>query len=91
LFDAIVVIGELKSPVYPKELDAPLCACFGFTYEDVEADVREGAPARIRGLLAKSQSREARCESLAADGRCCIRAVQELYLKLRSQASISGG
>jgi hypothetical protein len=86
LFEAVVLADELKAPVYPKELDAPICACFGFDYDDVEADVRDGAPTRIRELLAKSQSSEARCAELAADGRCCMAAVQELYMKLRTPA-----
>jgi len=74
---------ELTQPVYPKNFDAPLCACFGFQYDDVEADVRDGVPTRIRELLAKSKTPEAHCQSLAADGRCCMATVQELYMKLR--------
>lgn len=85
LFDAVVQVSELKAPIYPHDLNAPLCACFGFTYDDVEADVREGTPTRIRQLLARSKSGEARCQTLAADGRCCMSAVQELYMKLRSR------
>jgi hypothetical protein len=84
-FDAIVLVDELQSPVYPKDLDAPICACFGLTYDDIEADVRDGSPTRIRDLLAKSKSPAANCSTLAADGRPCIGAVQELYMKLRSQ------
>ena len=86
LFEAQVTTDELQAPVYPKELDAPICACFGLTYDDVEADMQAGQPTRIRALLARSQSSEARCEALAADGRCCMGAVQELYQKLRQQA-----
>jgi hypothetical protein len=82
-WDAVIAVSELKSPVYPKDLDAPMCACFGFTYDDVAADVREGKPTRIRELLAKSRSPEAHCKLLAADGRCCISAVTELYTKLQ--------
>ena len=87
LFGAVVHMGELKAPVYPYDPNAPLCVCFGLTYDDVEADVREGKPARIRELLAKSKSNEARCHALAADGNCCIGAVQELYMRLRSQSA----
>jgi hypothetical protein len=83
LFDAVVMRDELKALIYPFELDAPICACFGLSYDDVEADVRDGAPRRIRELLAKSKSPAARCESVAADGRCCMPAVQELYMRLR--------
>ena len=86
LFDAVVMMDELKGPVYPHDLDAPICACFGLTYDDVEADVREGTPTRVRGLLAESKSAEARCASIAADGRCCMGAVQELSLRLRAES-----
>ena len=83
-FDEIVRADELTSPVYPKDFDAPLCACFGFTYGDVEADVRDDQPTRIRALLAKSKSPEAHCQLVAAAGRCCMSSVQELYLRLRA-------
>jgi hypothetical protein len=86
-FDAVVTMDELKAPVYPYDPDAPICACFGLTYDDVEADVRDVTPARIRALLAKSKSPDARCPTLAADGRCCMSAVQELYMRLRSQTA----
>jgi len=50
-------------------------------------DVREGTPTRIRAVLARSQAGEARCHMLAADGRSCMGALQELYMRLRSQSS----
>jgi Zinc binding domain len=87
LFGGVVLMDELNAPIYPYDLNAPLCACFGLTYDDVEADVRDGKPARIRELLARSKSNEARCHTLAADGTSCIGAVQELYMRLRSQAA----
>jgi hypothetical protein len=86
-FGSIVRMHELKSPVYPYDPYAPICACFGVTYDDVEADVRDGVPNRIRELLAKSRSPEANCQNLAADGRCCMTAVQELYMRLRTSAA----
>ncbi len=86
LLESVVRIEELRAPVYPYDLDAPICACFGLTYDDVEADVQEGEPARIRQLLAKSQSSDAQCQTRAADGTCCMREVQKLYLTLRSKS-----
>lgn len=83
IFEAVVTIDELKHPVYPKDLDAPICVCFGLTYDDVEADVADPQPTRIRALLAKSKTTDAQCQVLAADGQCCMKAVQELYMKLR--------
>ena len=87
MFDRVVAVDELTSPAYPKDLDAPICPCFGFGMEEIEADVRDGIPTRIRGLLAKSKSTEAQCRTLAMDGRCCMREVQRLYIKLREQAA----
>ena len=80
LFESSVSVNELKAPVYPKDADAPICACFGFTVEDLEADVADGTPTRIRELLARSKSSDANCRLLAADGQCCMREVQRLYM-----------
>lgn len=80
LFESSVSVNELQTPVYPKDADAPICACFGFTIEDLESDVTDGQPARIRELLAKSKSNGANCRVLAADGQCCMREVQRLYM-----------
>lgn len=85
LFEMTVLVEELKGPVYPKDLDAPICACFGLNYDDVEADVQSDSPTRVRALLARSKTAEAQCATLASDGRCCMAAVQELYMRLRAQ------
>ncbi len=81
LFERAVEVGGLKGSVYPKDIDAPICACFGFTLDDVDADVRQGQPTGIRELLAKSESSEAQCQAQAADGRCCMPVVQRLYVR----------
>jgi hypothetical protein len=85
LFESVVLVSELRQPIYPYDLDAPICACFGFTYDDVEADARDSKPARIRQLLARSTTSEARCAALAVDGRCCMAEVQKLYMRLISK------
>ncbi len=80
LFESRVSVDELRTPVYPMDSEAPICPCFGFTIDDLEADVAEGMPTRIRELLAKSKSDDANCRVLAADGQCCMREVQRLYM-----------
>ena len=85
-FEAVVTAGALLHPVYPKDPTAALCACFGLTMEDVEADVDDGTPRRIRELLVKSKSAAARCEELSPTGRSCIPEVQRCYFKLRGGA-----
>ena len=82
-FEAVVAVASLARSVFPKDPAAPLCACFGLTMEDVEADVAEGTPTRIRELLAKSKGPDARCEELSPTGRSCIPDVQRCYFKLR--------
>jgi hypothetical protein len=85
-FEATVLTDSLAHPVYPKDPRAPLCACFGLTIDDVEADIAEGTPTRIRALLAKSKSPAARCAELSPTGRSCIADVQRCYFKLRGGA-----
>ena len=82
-FEAAVTADALVRPVYPKDPAAPLCPCFGLTIEDVEADVDEGTPRRIRELLAKSKTPAVRCVELSPTGRTCIPEVQKCYFKLR--------
>jgi hypothetical protein len=67
--------------VYPKDPTAPICACFGLTRDDIEADVREGAPTRTKAVLQKAKSPEARCMHTAANGRSCVAYVQKYYLQ----------
>lgn len=83
LFESVVTTDELNGPVTPKDADAPLCACFGLTRADVEADAAEPVPVRIRALVVRSQSAEAQCATLAANGQCCLPEVRRLYLRLR--------
>jgi Zinc binding domain len=82
-FEATVAVGDLVKPVYPKDAAAPLCSCFGLRMEDVEDDVAEGTPRRIRELLAKSKTPAARCDELSPTGRSCMPDVQKCYFKLR--------
>ena len=85
-FEAVVPVEALTKAVYPKDPAAPLCPCFGLTMDDVEADVAEGTPTRIRALFAQAKSPEARCDELSPTGRSCIPDVQRCYFKLRGGA-----
>ncbi|MBW3598085.1 MAG: hypothetical protein KY475_12505 [Planctomycetes bacterium] len=81
LLERVVTVAELQQAVYPKDPSAPVCACFGFGRDEIDADVAERSPTRIRELLAKSKSSDARCAVLAADGQCCMAEVQRLYIR----------
>ena len=83
------VVGDdlaLRRPVYPKDLESPICGCFGFTREEIEQDVQEGVATRCRELLAKAKSPQARCAVMAADGRSCVPEVQRYFMKCRVAA-----
>src|SRR5262249_62252061 len=56
LFDRVVEEANVKTPVYPKNAEAPLCSCFGLTCEDVDEDIREGRVARTRACIEKAKS-----------------------------------
>jgi hypothetical protein len=81
MFERVALVESLRRPVWPKDVEAPLCGCFGLTRDDVEADIREGVPTRVRALLARSKSPEARCAAMSADGRCCMPHVQRYYMQ----------
>jgi len=80
-----IAVDELLHPVYPKDPDATLCECFGFSQAEIDADLDEGTPVRIRALLQRSQSSEARCASHAPDGRCCLTEIKRIYMKERER------
>lgn len=75
---------QLLHPLYPKDPAAAICPCFGLTEDDVEQDIREGIPRRIRELLVKSKSAAAHCVTAAANGRCCVPEVQRYYFRRKA-------
>lgn len=81
LYDRTVFVGELRQPVFPKSIDAPICPCFGFTVEELDAAIELRSPLAVRELLAKSKTSAANCSVLAASGRCCLQEVQKLYIR----------
>ncbi len=83
MFERRVTSDALRHGVYPKDTAAPICGCFGMTCDDILADVREGVVTRVRELLAKAKSSEARCRTMAADGQSCVGEVQRYYMKQR--------
>ena len=84
-FKRVVLAAELSRPVYPKDPRAPVCACFGLTLDQIERDAAEGVVARVREIIEKSKSPQARCTDLAANGRPCTGYVQKCYLKRRAK------
>jgi hypothetical protein len=86
-FERVVLVADLKKPAYPKDPDAPICACFGLTRHDIEQDVREGVVTRVKAILEKAKSPEARCAATAANGQPCVAYVQKYYMQCRNAKS----
>jgi CopZ-like zinc binding protein len=83
LFDRIAPVDRLINAAYPKDPTAPLCRCFGLTVDDVETDIRSGSVERIRAVIERSRTPEARCHIAAPDGRCCVPEVQRYYFRAK--------
>jgi hypothetical protein len=87
-FERVITVDEVARSVYPKDPSAPLCACFGFTLDDIEADLAENGVARTKALVARAKGADAHCLTAAADGRSCVAEVQRCYMRLREGGSV---
>jgi hypothetical protein len=83
LFDRVVEESAVRTPVYPKNPSAPLCACFGLTCEEVEQDIDEGVVTRTRACIERAKSKEAHCGTAAPSGQSCVAEVQRYYMQHR--------
>ncbi len=82
-FERSVSIEGLVQPIYPKDAQAPICACFGLTIEDIEADIAEGVVTRVKAAVARAQTPEAACSLKAANGQSCVAEIQKCFLRRR--------
>jgi hypothetical protein len=85
-FERFVTIEALARPAYPKDPDAPICACLAVSCDVIDEDIREGSAARTRALIERANSSEARCAQLAPGGQSCVAAVQRYFMKRRGGA-----
>jgi hypothetical protein len=86
-FERVVPTSEFDRPIYPKSPEAPICACFGLTTDDIERDVREGVVTRTKAGVQRANSAEAHCSTAAANGVSCVAEVQRCYMRLREHAT----
>jgi len=84
VFNRSLGTDSLRRCVYPKDPNAPICGCFGFTQDDIEQDIAEGGATRCRHLIEKAKSPDARCSLLSVSGQSCIGEVQRTFMRLRS-------
>jgi hypothetical protein len=69
---------------WPKCPTGVLCQCHGLTCEDVDADLAEGEPRRVREIVRRAGEPGAECALRSADGRSCVARVQRIYVRRRS-------
>lgn len=84
-FGARAERSEIDHAVPLKDLDAPLCGCFGITRDEIEQDVAEGTFSRTQAALRKAESGEARCGTQSPHGRSCIAEVQRFYVRCKNR------
>ncbi|MFO0906155.1 MAG: hypothetical protein U0939_24320 [Pirellulales bacterium] len=84
LFERTVTTSDVRTPIYPKDLAAPLCSCFGLTADDVDRDLAEGVVTRTKACLLAAQSPEARCSECSPSGRSCVAEVQRYFLQRKN-------
>jgi len=82
-FERIVETQDLNRGVYPKDPEAPICACFNFSCEEIEEDVHEGGVTRTRAHVQCVQSSGTECSTKAADGQSCVAMVQRYDMQRR--------
>ena len=71
----------LRSLAYPKNPTAPVCPCFGISAREIREDAEAGRKDRVRDLLAKAESPDARCETASPSGASCVLEIRRLFLK----------
>jgi hypothetical protein len=83
LFERVVLAADARGLHWPKDPAGPLCACHGLTVEDVDLDLAEGTPQRVREVVGKAGLPDAACGTASADGRSCVARVQRYFMRRR--------
>jgi hypothetical protein len=84
MFERVIVVAAVRTPIYPKDPQAPLCACFGLTADDIDRDLAEGVATRTKACLLRARTAEARCGELSPTGQSCVAEVQRYFLRRKS-------
>ncbi|MFM8537995.1 MAG: hypothetical protein ACKOES_07995 [Planctomycetaceae bacterium] len=85
LLERVVPVAEARGLPWPKDPGGTLCACFGLTADDVDADIVAGSVERVRDVVRRAGQPGAECGLRAADGRSCTARVQRYFLRRRAE------
>lgn len=86
LLERTIPVADAHGLFWPKDPAAPLCGCHGLTVDDVDRDLAEGVPTRVRSVVARAAATDAACATASADGRSCVARVQACYMRRRAAA-----
>jgi hypothetical protein len=83
---AVIARKDVLGPLpWPKDSAGPLCPCTGLLPSDIQQDAEIGRTERIRDLIARAESTDARCRTTSLDGRSCVTLARRLFLRHRPQ------
>ncbi len=85
LLERTVAVNAARGLPWPKDPTGTLCACHGLTADDVDADIAEGVPTRVREVVRKAGLPDAVCAARSADGRPCVARVQRHFIRRRAE------
>ena len=85
LLERTVPVAWSTGVPWPKDPDGALCACFGLTADDVDADILSGSVERVRNIVRQAGQPGTECVRRSADGRACTGRVQRYYLRRRAE------
>jgi hypothetical protein len=85
LFERSVDVDAAHGLYWPKDPTAPLCCCHGLTVDDVDADLAEPVPLRIRALVQQAGQPDAACATKSPDGRSCVARVQRYSMRKKQK------
>jgi hypothetical protein len=85
LFERSVDANAAHGLYWPKDPAGPLCCCHGLTVDDVDADLAEPVPSRVRAVVQKAGQPDAACTTKSPDGRPCVARVQRYYMQQKQK------
>jgi hypothetical protein len=86
LLERVVPVADACGLAWPKDPAGPLCNCHGLTVDDVDADLAEGTPARVKAVVQRAGQAGAECATKSPDGRPCVARVQRYYMRRRAES-----
>jgi Zinc binding domain len=85
LFERTANVDAAHGLYWPKDPAGPLCCCHGLTVDDVDADLAEPVPSRVRAVVQKAGQPDAACTTKSPDGRPCVARVQRYYMRQKQK------